>query len=102
MAAEAVDHLAPEETPSKADCEAVRLVRKATGHRRIAHDLVPPTDQVIDWLRSYNHRRLRSRLGYLSPEKKPPADKKSWRHNRSAKGHANRESALSLFRHELR
>ena len=24
-------------------------------------------DEVIDWLRFYNHRRLHSTLGYLSP-----------------------------------
>ena len=31
-------------------------------------------DKVIDWLQLYNHRRLHSTLGYLSPmafEKKP-------------------------------
>ena len=35
-------------------------------------------DEVIDWLRFYNHRRLHSTLGYLSPmafEKKRLADK---------------------------
>ena len=26
-------------------------------------------DEVIDWLTFYNHRRLRSRLGYISPMK---------------------------------
>jgi transposase InsO family protein len=36
-------------------------------------------DEVIDWLRSYNHRRLHSTLGYFSPmafEKKWPGDDK--------------------------
>jgi hypothetical protein len=50
-------------------------------------------DEVIDWLGFYNHRRLHSTLGYLSPmafEKKWLADKKGWRHNRSAKGDAKR------------
>jgi len=35
-------------------------------------------DEVIDWLQFYNHRRLHSTLGYLSPmafEKKRLADK---------------------------
>ena len=35
-------------------------------------------DQVIDWLQFYNHRRLHSTLGYLSPmafEEKRLADK---------------------------
>jgi putative transposase len=35
-------------------------------------------DEVIDWLRFYNHRRLHSTLGYLSPmafEKKRLGDK---------------------------
>ena len=35
-------------------------------------------DEVIDWLQFYNHRRLHSKLGYLSPmafEKKQLADK---------------------------
>jgi transposase InsO family protein len=35
-------------------------------------------DEVIDWLGFYNHRRLHSTLGYLSPmafEKKWLADK---------------------------
>jgi len=37
-------------------------------------------DEVIDWLQFYNHRRLHSTLGYLSPmafEKKRLADKES-------------------------
>jgi transposase InsO family protein len=37
-------------------------------------------DEVIDWLGFYNHRRLHSTLGYLSPmafEKKQLADKES-------------------------
>jgi putative transposase len=35
-------------------------------------------DEVTDWLQLYNHRRLHSTLGYLSPtaiEKKQLADK---------------------------
>jgi transposase InsO family protein len=35
-------------------------------------------DEVIDWLRSYNHRRIHSTPGYLSPmafEKKQLGDK---------------------------
>jgi transposase InsO family protein len=35
-------------------------------------------DEVIDWLRFYNHRRLHSTLGYLSPmafEKKQLGDR---------------------------
>jgi len=35
-------------------------------------------DDVIDWLQFYNHRRIHSTLGYLSPmafEKKQLADK---------------------------
>ena len=52
-------------------------------------------DEVMDWLQFYNHRRLHSTLGYLSPmnfekarvnEKGDLARKKLRPHSKSAKG----------------
>jgi hypothetical protein len=56
----------------------------AVGEQPIVSDAVEAfrqrqaKDEVIDWLRFYNHRRLHSTLGYLSPmafEKKQLGDR---------------------------
>jgi hypothetical protein len=61
-------------------------------------------DDVIDWLQFYNHGRLHSTLGYLSPmafKKNGLPIKKGSPHDRSAKGDAKRGQVQPILPENL-